>query len=46
VTIIEDACRAIALPMQGGRTTMDEARERLTALGVRFIASSELMPAR
>jgi nicotinamidase/pyrazinamidase len=46
VTIIEDACRAIALPTQGGRTTMDEARERLTALGVHFIGSSELMPAR
>jgi nicotinamidase/pyrazinamidase len=46
VTIIEDACRAIALPTQGGRTTMDEARERLTALGVRFIASSALVPAR
>jgi nicotinamidase/pyrazinamidase len=46
VTIIEDACRAIALPTQGGRTTMDEARDRLTALGVHFIASSRLTPAR
>jgi nicotinamidase/pyrazinamidase len=43
VTIVEDACRAIALPTQFGRTTMDEARDRLTALGVRFIASSELV---
>jgi nicotinamidase/pyrazinamidase len=45
VTIVEDACRAIALPTQGGRTTLDEARDRLTDLGVSFIASSELMPA-
>jgi nicotinamidase/pyrazinamidase len=44
VTIVEDACRAIALPTQTGRTTMDEARDRLTALGVRFIVSSELTP--
>jgi len=46
VSIIEDACRAIALPTQDGRTTMDEARERLTALGVRFIVSSALVAAR
>jgi nicotinamidase/pyrazinamidase len=43
VTIVEDACRAIALPMPGGRTTMDEARDRLTGLGVHFIASTELL---
>src|ERR1700749_1440565 len=46
VTIVEDACRAIALPTEGGRTTMDEARDRLTGLGVRFISSSELIQAR
>jgi nicotinamidase/pyrazinamidase len=46
VIIVEDACRAIALPTEAGRTTMDEARDRLTSLGVRFIASAELMPAR
>ena len=45
VTIIEDACRAIALPTTSGRTTMDAARDRLTALGVRFVTSSELVPA-
>lgn len=44
VTIVEDACRPIALPVGEGRTTMDEARERLTALGVHFIVSSELVP--
>jgi nicotinamidase/pyrazinamidase len=43
VTIVEDACRAISLPITPGRTTMDEARERLAALGVRFIASSDLV---
>jgi len=42
VTIVEDACRAIALPTTAGRTTMDEARVRLAALGVRFIDSADL----
>jgi len=42
VTIVEDACRAIALPTSPGRTTMDEARDRLTGLGVRFTLSTEL----
>jgi nicotinamidase/pyrazinamidase len=42
VTIVEDACRAIALPVAADRTTMDEARGRLTALGVRFITSQKL----
>ena len=42
VTIIEDACRGIALPTTPGRTTMDDARDRLTALGARFITSEML----
>jgi nicotinamidase/pyrazinamidase len=42
VVIIEDACRAIALPIADGRTTLDAARERLAALGVRFITSAAL----
>lgn len=42
VSIIEDACRAIALPTGNGETTMDEARGRLTRLGVRFITSQDL----
>jgi len=46
VTIVEDACRAIALPTGNGRTTMDEARERLRGLGVGFVDSSELVAAR
>ena len=46
VTIVEDACRAIALPTAGGRTTMDEARDRLTVLGVRFAVSADLVTAR
>src|ERR1700733_12988051 len=43
VTIVEDACRAIALPTTQGRTTMDDARDRLSALGVRFIDSEDLV---
>jgi nicotinamidase/pyrazinamidase len=46
VTIVEDACRAIALPTTAGRTTMDEARARLTDLGVRFITSQDLVTSR
>jgi nicotinamidase/pyrazinamidase len=43
VTIVEDACRAIALPTVSGRTTMDDARDRLTAMGVRFAHARELV---
>ncbi len=42
VAVVEDACRAIALPTVAGRTTMDEARERLAERGVRFIRSASL----
>jgi nicotinamidase/pyrazinamidase len=42
VTIIEDACRGIGLPEPGGRTTIDAARDRLAALGIRFIESGAL----
>jgi nicotinamidase/pyrazinamidase len=42
VTIVEDACRAIALPMPDGRTTLDAARDRLTTMGVRFAHSSAI----
>jgi nicotinamidase/pyrazinamidase len=42
VVVVEDACRGIGLPAANGRTTIDDARERLTALGVRFIDSSRL----
>lgn len=42
VFIIEDACRAICLPTEDGRTTMDAARDRLTALGVRFVDSASM----
>jgi nicotinamidase/pyrazinamidase len=42
VTIVEDACRAIGLPTTLGRTTMDDAHDRLTALGVRFANSERL----
>ena len=42
VTIVEDACRAIALPTVRNRTTLDDARDRLTAFGVRFAGSREI----
>jgi nicotinamidase/pyrazinamidase len=44
VTVIQDACRGIGLPEPDGRTTMDTARDRLSAMGVRFTASAELAP--
>lgn len=43
--VIEDACRAIALPQADGGTTMSQARSRLTAAGTRFITSTDLVPA-
>jgi nicotinamidase/pyrazinamidase len=42
VFLIEDACRGIGLPMEGGGTTLDQARQRLSACGVRFVTSAEL----
>jgi nicotinamidase/pyrazinamidase len=42
VTIIEDACRGIGLPESDGRTTIDTVRDRLTALGVRFVDSDAI----
>jgi nicotinamidase/pyrazinamidase len=42
VVVIEDACRGIGLPTTEGCTTLDESHERLAALGVRFISSSDL----
>jgi nicotinamidase/pyrazinamidase len=42
VVVIEDACRGIGLPTEAGRTTMDDAKARLTGLGVRFVRSDDL----
>jgi nicotinamidase/pyrazinamidase len=42
VVMIEDACRGIGVPVGGGRTTLDVAREHLTELGVRSVTSAEL----
>ncbi len=42
VTVIGDACRGIGLPDPDGGTTMDAARRRLTAQGVRFCDSASL----
>jgi nicotinamidase/pyrazinamidase len=36
------ACRGIGLPTPDGRTTMQVARERLAALGVRFVTSDTI----
>jgi len=40
--VIEDACRGIGLAAADGRSTLEAARERLTALGVRFVRSADL----
>ena len=42
VVVVQDACRAIGLPTQDGRTTIDDARDRLTALGVLFAESNAI----
>jgi nicotinamidase/pyrazinamidase len=42
VLVVEDACRGIGLAEPDGRTTIDTARDRLTALGVRFITSDAI----
>jgi nicotinamidase/pyrazinamidase len=42
VVVIEDSCRGIGLPTTSGRTTTDEARERLAGLGVRFVGEGEI----
>jgi nicotinamidase/pyrazinamidase len=42
VVVIEDACRGIGIMTTAGRTTLDDARDRLTASGARFITSAEL----
>ncbi|HET7882867.1 MAG TPA: bifunctional nicotinamidase/pyrazinamidase [Acetobacteraceae bacterium] len=42
VFVIEDACRGIGVPLGDGRTTMDDARERLAQLGARMVRSAEL----
>lgn len=40
--VIEDACRGIGVPAGGGRTSLDEARERLAARGVTFMTSGDV----
>jgi len=42
VAIVEDASRGIGMPTSAGRTTLDETRERLVAMGVRFLRSAGL----
>lgn len=40
--VIEDATRGIGLEQPDGHTSMDQAKHRLTGLGVRFIRSTDL----
>ncbi|NOG69367.1 bifunctional nicotinamidase/pyrazinamidase [Roseicella sp. DB1501] len=40
VFVIEEACRGIGLPVEGGGTTIDAARRRLEAMGVRFVGTA------
>jgi nicotinamidase/pyrazinamidase len=40
--VVEDACRGIGQSTGRGRTTIDEARARLSAVGVGFTTSAEL----
>jgi nicotinamidase/pyrazinamidase len=42
VVVVEDACRGIGVPTTNGRTTMDEAREKLEGLGVRIVPSRDI----
>ncbi len=42
VTVIEDACRGIGLPLPDGTTTMQAARARMAAAGVRFTTAAML----
>ena len=42
VIVVQDACRGIGLPAPDGCTTIDAARDRLTALGVLFADSSAI----
>jgi nicotinamidase/pyrazinamidase len=41
--VVEDACRGIGLPTGKGRTTIDETRDRLITVGVRFVRCEELL---
>ncbi|WP_424810612.1 isochorismatase family protein [Roseococcus sp. YIM B11640] len=41
VFVIEDACRGIGLPAEGG-TMIDSARRRLAAIGVVFLDSGQI----
>ena len=42
VTVLEDACRGIGLPTAPARTTIDDARTRLAAIGIRFASVADI----
>lgn len=43
VVLIEDACRGIGIPTAAGRTTINDMKDKLAALGCRFASSSEFL---
>ena len=43
VFVIEDACRGIGLPLPGGGDTITAARAKLTAAGVTWITTADLL---
>jgi len=43
VVVIMDACRGIGMPVPGGGTSMDAARNRLHAAGVRFADTTDIV---
>jgi nicotinamidase/pyrazinamidase len=42
VAVIQDACRGIGLPTPNGRTTLQDAHDRLLRLGVRFVTADTI----
>lgn len=42
VFVVEDACRGIGLPLPQGGTSLDAARTRLAARGVRFVEAASV----
>ncbi len=42
VVVIEDACRGIGLPDPDGGTSLDAARRRMTARGIRLVTSADI----
>jgi nicotinamidase/pyrazinamidase len=41
--VVQDACRGVGIPTAPGRTTIDDARDRLAGMGVSFIAVADVV---